>query len=329
MESTEISRAPLKASPSLLPNNLTVSDRYLAYTQLSSKASTIHLVRADKLVNLVSSDYSVASFRSDEPIFSLNFVQIETDYLLVVCCASRTSILDSECRKEIFAIESNIFGHGAEADNFYFKGCAATQSSLAIGCSQGVVGLFIAERSIRGIMFRHHTILAHSNTPISAIGMVHHKVVIGDEEGNLSFYFWDTRKNAWDKQDPIGGAGLPVTSICINTDICCVANANGCVSVYTWVDSKAVLAFDIWAHCRWLNAAAFLSQPLGGESYGLLTCGEDTYVNLWSVSKTQAQLELSKCVENSVFTGVVGLLGVDRAAVVAYDQKEIGYFKTF
>lgn len=283
----------------------------------------IHMIRVDKLIGPIASDYSTSAYRSDEPIFSLDFVNIMRSWFLVVCSASRTTIMDEHGMKEICTIGPSMFRVDHSSHYFNFKGCAASEFSLLIGCSAGTVGVFNSERTIKGVVFNFQSQLVHSASPVSALGLVNSKLIIGDEEGNLSF--WMKEAGVFNNKAFVNGAGLPVTAVCANTEFICVAFASGCVKLMLWGDTGVDINYEAWGHCRWLSGATLSPNPIGDAplTYLLATCGEDCFINVWKVSTQSLELVETKKLDNMVFTGIVTTLSDERIAVVAYDRREI------
>jgi WD40 repeat protein len=303
-----------------------VSDRYFAYAQTSSSSAVVNLAKTDRLISLKNSDCSVAAYRSDEPIFSLHFVNVLDAWFLVVCSASQATILDEHCQKTVSTISSTrLKVIASDMRPLYFKGCASTSTSLALGGSTGVVCIFTAERTIKGVGFRDQAILNHSQgsgsaappfgAAVSAVGMLGNWLIVGDEEGNYSIW---KKESTWQQVVFIGGQGLPVTAVCMNDRVSCVVFASGSFHV---VNKEAgLVVFEVWAHCRWLSGATM--HPWKSL---LVTCGEDCFLNVWEVSVERVTLVHSKQFPNCVLTGVVTTLSDCRIAAVAYDRKELIY----
>jgi WD40 repeat protein len=192
---------------------------------------------------------------------------------------------------------------------------------LCVGNSQGLISIFrVPTRDGEGIEFEDS--VETKSIPISALASSTRLLAAGNENGDIFGY---NPHSQFSKVCKCPGNGYPCTSIVTREDSIIAAFSSGHIRTYR--ASLGEIAIELAAHAR-----AIYGLALHPSLDILASCGEDQYMNVWTVptftSHATSEMDLlaSCTVPNKKFTGVA-INYDDRIGVVAYDDDEISFFE--
>jgi WD40 repeat protein len=170
---------------------------------------------------------------------------------------------------------------------------------LCSGNSQGFISVFrVPTRDGNNIEFGDS--IETKAIAISALSASSRLLVAGNDNGDI--YGFDPH-NAFDRVCRCVGLGYPCTSIATREDSIIASFSSGHIRTYR--ASLSEIAIELTAHGRAIYALA-----LHPSLDIIASCGEDQYMNVWSVpdfsSQASSEMDLlaSCCLPNKKLTGI-------------------------
>lgn len=342
-----VNQVKSKASASLLYNNLSSNDNYLAYVHRNE----VHLVKNNQTMLTSTEKGSSTSakcvYAEKDPVSQVRFCRLSTfgpnvDILVVVTVGGGLHLYDESGQKliqfhKLTKLATPPAGsapvtppapgpsetHVATAKEAFLRGIAHDgTSTVIVGSASGHLLAFSASPKKLSLLRK---IPAHTS-PITELASHDGVLASGDENGNI--YMWNTREAkdaAYTKTNEFKGNGEPVTSLSIGYGYLVAGYASGHIRLFS-LETKT-LSVEITAHSRAINAIDLHpTLPL------LAAVAEDSFLSLWTLptSKTPSVTSLGLTVTNTALLTGVRYVGRSASliAVTAYDSRFIGILPT-
>ncbi|GLC46400.1 WD repeat-containing protein 54 [Pleodorina starrii] len=337
---TQMAKAPMKPSPSLIYNNLTLCGGNLLYAHIRQACAfpvgdvggsnspvqvrKIDSQHADVIHSVVACSHNAATFLVIATDAGLQIWDKTITHLTHVCPLPSAGASEVAARNAYFArgVAINVANDGTPHIAFGTSGGAVF--ALALSESDGKFG------SVPVALPRHH------KSPITAIGSAYQSrqgkwtedlgcnLVTCDEEGGIAV--WQAQHSGaggFSLLTSIKPTGQPAVSVAVRRDLIVAARLDGAVQLYGLRDG--LLRADLGAHSRFISA-----MDIHPTKDIIATVSEDCSLGVWAlpIGGAKAECLLSTCWMNAMLTGVAFCGPTnDDVAVVAYDTDEVHVYK--
>jgi len=299
------SRVRLSNTPSLVHNNLAVSNKYLAY--ITTTESQVELMDLRAIDTPENQRFESCKYKGKEEVLHINYLNLKSKWYLVLGTTGSIQLWTEDGRKIIAFTNCENLGL-SQNSGFLTSAVSETQELFLFGTAKGSLEVTRVEERTNTLE-RVYSSTGHSDA-ISALACLDNFAVSGDESGVV--VLWDIASQSLISS--FSPCSTPATSATIFNEYSAVSFGNGQINVYNLRSS--CLEYTVWGHSRWVTGLC--SYP---SKCGFVSCSEDCCLNLWSLS--QGNLGIVSCNEiaNTLLTGVALWRG--KVLAVAYDRSKV------
>lgn len=294
---------PLKATPSLLYQNLSYGENKFVYVHKNE----VHTV------NIATRVVTSIQVKDRVPIFQAKAVSILGKTFLVLAAQGGAQFWDLEKEKNIFSV-SHIFEEGKES--FLSRGITVVGSFVAVGLSTGGISI-IEVKNDTGVLV--NTLKEHVEviTDVSS-GVVLGEMIMVSADLAGEIIVWDScfKKNLKLCRDQSGN-DTPTSLVLTPFHIVC-GYGSGKIRLF---NLQGTIAVEILAHSRWINSIDY--SP---NTNTLASVSEDMLVQFWKMPSENDQRVIQKghrFLKDCLLTGVKFVNDGKRVGVAAYDTERI------
>jgi WD40 repeat protein len=319
MTEAKINQIKCKASVSLLPNNLAVSDGFLTYIH-RSEVHMVKNVHSSLTSTEKGSSVSIkAAYAEKDPVSQARFCHLQMgDMLVVATLTGLMHVYDSDGQKLIHfhkLAKSSDLSKEAQLRGIAHDGGAY----VTVGSGTGELLVFNITQKKLALTRK----LAGHKDGITDIdfNIKENLLASADETGTIML--WNTKEakeGAYTKIAEFKGTGDPCWSVQIGHGYVIGGYSTGHIRMFSI--EKKQLAVEIAAHARTVNAVDIHPTiPM------VIACSEDSFLSAWSIpaSKGAPVKNLSMVSTNSSLLTGCRFCGKDKSlvAVTAYDSRFI------
>jgi WD40 repeat protein len=295
----------LKASPSLLYNNLSNDGTFIAYVH----SSDVHILRENVCSGAAPTFLPKISVK--EVIMQAKFCVVGANSYLVLGTIGDIQIWDPEEAKKLFTLSLPPADLAESKQMAFARGVAACDDFICVGTSVGKVLPIKAE----GNKFQPTALFdAHPN-PLCELCADGKNLVTADHEGSIAV--WAAPN--WDECWRIAATGFGCSTVQMRGDTIIAGFLSGHIRLYDCTN-KAIRA-EICAHTRAINSIA-----LHPTLCQFASASEDTHVTVWNFTADfDVEVVMSSSVPDQLLSGVI--MTESSLATVAYDVDSMRIWK--
>jgi len=295
MEEQEL---PLKASPSLLYQNLSFGENKFFYVHKGE----VHCIHT------ASKETTSLHIKDKTLIHQVKICKLSWGTVIVLAAKSGAQFWDIKKEKVLFSVTTTDDGI------FHSRGIAALDSNVFLGLSSGAIAVFATtkEGARQSSSLRQHRELI---TDISS-GKVEAENVLVSADVAGEVIIWGADLNAKVHVSKIPGDVCTCIAVSPQNVIC--GYGSGKIRVYSGAGNKLI---EIAAHGKWINSVDYCPK-----SNLLASVGEDMLLQLWmlpSSSSPKVSLVGSKAVKDCLLTGTCFTDDGLRVGCCAFDTEKL------
>eukprot|EP00996_Jenningsia_fusiforme_P001272 NODE_2165_length_1273_cov_38.975490_g1969_i0.p1 GENE.NODE_2165_length_1273_cov_38.975490_g1969_i0~~NODE_2165_length_1273_cov_38.975490_g1969_i0.p1 ORF type:complete len:306 (+),score=45.24 NODE_2165_length_1273_cov_38.975490_g1969_i0:66-983(+) len=292
---------PLKASPSLLYQNLTYGEGKFVYAHKTE----IHSVNAS------TKETSSFQLKEKTPAYNARVCDVGGKKMLVIACHGGTQFWDVGREKLLFSVP---LSEEDARDSFLSRGIASFGNFVLVGHSTGSISVIEVKgesASLSKVLKEHKEMI----TDVCA-GQIAGRTVVVSADVAGEVLLWDESLNVTARCEKFPGD----TATCLALTSCHFAcgYGSGKIRLFDLAGKKKV---EIAAHCRWINGLDFSSS-----SNTLASVSEDMLVQFWKVptaDSSQVALKAHKLIKDCLLCGVKFTDDGTRVGCTAYDTERL------
>ena len=294
-------------SPSLLNNNLSASDKFLAYVSNITPTPKVILLDKRTLVDSTGPNLTEGRYKDELPILHLNFVELGNNYFLVLGLENSLQVWNENGALLIAHISRDDLRLPPTASVHFHCSGKLGENIIVGGASIGSLHFLRLRNESNPTFDKEEATQPQHSGAILALTSYGSVVVTGDAIGAIGFW---NKLERW-TATLLPPSGIPVTTCARLDKLVCFGFAFGQIRIYSVLTQK--LVFEIGAHAR--AVTSLIAHP---STPTLISVGEDCCMNVWNVQPENVGLTSTRQLPNCVLTGVA--LYKSGAAVTSYDR---------
>lgn len=294
----------LKASPSLLYQNLSFGENKFVYVHKSEAHS----------VNVQTKETSSFQVKDKTPVQQAKVVHLAWGTVVVVATPGGVQFWDVNREKAMFNVHVDDEGK----THFLCRGIAAQDNNVLLGLSTGTVAVIATTKDSGQLLrtLKHH----HESITDICSGQVNNQPMVASADLSGEVLLFNAALELKAKVDKF--TGDVCTSLALTPRHVVGGYGSGKIRAFSPEGRKAV---EIAAHCRWINSIAY--NP---KCNLLVSASEDMLVQFWQMpSATNGQVTHAghRLVKDSLLTGVCFTDDGRRVGCTAYDMEKLHVFE--
>jgi WD40 repeat protein len=294
---------PLKASPSLLYQNLSFGENKFVY---------VHKTEAHSF-NVQSKEPSSFQLKDKSAVHQTRVLFLGWGTTLLVASHSGAHFWDLVKEKPLFSVPIDNEGK----PNFMLRGITSIENNVFIGLSSGAI--FVISTSKDGAQLLQ-TLKQHREVITDiASGTVDREALLVSSDLTGEIIIWNPALEVKSRIEPQHGDVC--TSIAVSSAHIVCGYGSGKLRLFTPTGKKYI---EIAAHCRWINSIAYATR-----SELLATVSEDMLLQFWQLPNTstgKAAHVGSRLIKDCLLCGVAFTADGLRVGCTAYDTEKLFLF---